>query len=243
MDAEIGWKFGSLVEAARQDSNAHPFNTWRETQEGSLALIIVLAQFPRSIHRGTALSFSSDSIALDIAQSMVASGTLHHLPPPQQLFVILCFMNVEDVAVAEQGFKMMVSLGARSSRMSGPLKVFRQHLEILREFGRCPHRNKALGRVSTQPELQFMGALTKLPLFIRQAMKAEKEDKGTLERGGLNATNIVKAAGIAVSEYGTVEQTKHSKAKVLVLHYFRASDKVLQNFVFALSPWSLFRFA
>jgi uncharacterized protein (DUF924 family) len=224
-------KFGNAVkEASVNHGTTSAFGLWHETAQGCVALILLMSQFPKNIYRGNPLSFSLDDAALKIAREVVENGFYEELPPPQRLFVILCFVNSEDVAVVEEGVTMMDELLKKLnpdqfSRMTGYRKTIGQHLGIVQQYGRYPQRNKALSRLSTSEELEFLSNPSKWPRFVHKTVQAEKKLKISTENKGFKAASIVKAAGIPVSEYGFAKP-RVANGKVLVLHHFRSSDKV-----------------
>lgn len=124
---------------------------WRKTAQGRLAEIIVLDQFSRNIYRDTPKAFSNDSLALALAQEMVRIELDKTLNDEMRSFVYLPYMHSESVLIHQQAVVLYLALGNESS-----LAFEYQHQVIIERFGRYPHRNKILGRDSTELELAFL---------------------------------------------------------------------------------------
>ena len=147
LDARIASDYGALHRAAV----AGELHIWRVTPLGSLAEILVLDQFSRNIHRGSALAFAADGMALVLAQELVAQGLDRHLTVVQRGFAYLPYMHSESVAIhaiAEQLFQ--------APGLEDNLRSELKHKAIIDRFGRYPHRNALLGRTSTAEEQQFL---------------------------------------------------------------------------------------
>lgn len=146
-DAEVRSRFGPAHEAAA----AGELFAWRATPSGRLAEIIVLDQFSRNIHRGTALAFACDPMALALAQEALAAGADAALPAPQLAFLYLPFMHSES--------RLMHAIAEPLFRKPGLEENHRselRHKAIIDRFGRYPHRNRILGRRSTAEEESFL---------------------------------------------------------------------------------------
>lgn len=128
-------------------------STWRATPEGRVAEIIVLDQFSRQFFRGEREAFATDGMALILAQELVASGLDKTLTKDQRFFAYMPFMHSESLIVHDTAQQVFIDLGNE-----GNLKFEKMHLETLQKFGRYPKRNKALGRTSTQEELDYISA-------------------------------------------------------------------------------------
>jgi uncharacterized protein (DUF924 family) len=147
VDQTIAERFGALHRAAA----AAELADWRQTVGGRLAEVIVLDQFSRNIHRGSALAFASDTMALVLAQEAIAAGADAVLPVRRRTFLYLPFMHSESAVVHEEALVLFAAPG-----MEQNLDYERQHKAIIDRFGRYPHRNIALGRESTADELAFL---------------------------------------------------------------------------------------
>lgn len=124
---------------------------WRRNAKGCLAEVIILDQFSRNMFRGEPLSFAFDGMALVLAQEAIHRGVNDQLIPQQRTFLYLPFMHSESANIHQQAMVLFSEPGLEDN-----LAYEKKHAEIIERFGRYPHRNKALGRESTQEELQFM---------------------------------------------------------------------------------------
>jgi len=145
-DAEIRRRFLPIWDNAARGELAR----WGKTPLASLALVIVLDQFPRNMFRGTARAFSSDPAALAAARAMVEKGFDRLLTPSERTFAYLPFQHAEDLAAQRRALDLCQALDAEVFRYA------KRHYEIIARFGRFPHRNAALGRESTPEELEFL---------------------------------------------------------------------------------------
>ena len=151
-DAEIRARFLPLWEAL----SAGDADTWMDTPLEAIARIVVLDQFPRNMFRGTARAFASDAAALHTAQIVVAAGwdallpTRHH-----SVFCYLPFEHSEALSAQDESIRLYTRLRDQEGD-ADPLFWAEKHREIVARFGRFPHRNKALGRVSTPEEVEFL---------------------------------------------------------------------------------------
>lgn len=147
LDALMRERFGSTLQAAMRGELAH----WRATPQGRLAEIIVLDQFSRNIFRDQPASFAQDPQALTLAQALVASGQAITLVPEQRAFGYMPFMHSESALIHAQAVLLFSEPG-----LEGNLNYERKHQSIIERFGRFPHRNAILGRVSTPEEVAFL---------------------------------------------------------------------------------------
>jgi uncharacterized protein (DUF924 family) len=126
---------------------------WAETAEGALALVILLDQIPRNIYRGTAKAFASDRIAVAITERAIASGADQTLDLEKRKFLYLPYMHSEVLEEQERSVAQAMASGDEKT-----LHYAREHADIIREFGRFPHRNAILGRQNTVDEETFLAA-------------------------------------------------------------------------------------
>lgn len=146
-DAVVRDRFAAVHRAATRGELSH----WRSQPAGRLAELVVLDQFSRNLHRGTALAFAADPMALALAQEAVAGAHDKALPPAQRLFVYMPYMHSESPLIHEMAVPLFEALGLPTN-----LDFELRHKAIIDRFGRYPHRNAALGRVSTEEELRFL---------------------------------------------------------------------------------------
>lgn len=158
-DDYIRENFGrDLEEAARGG-----LNRWEETPRGTLALIIVLDQFSRNIYRDDPRAFAQDGRALETAVTGIAKGFDRGLHPAMKVFFYMPFMHSEDLAMQERSLELFrglenefSSVPGISEMLSGNRDFAERHYEIVKRFGRYPHRNRILGRESTPEEIEFL---------------------------------------------------------------------------------------
>ncbi|MGH6944575.1 MAG: DUF924 family protein [Geminicoccaceae bacterium] len=146
-DQEIRRRFGELY--ARAATGA--LKEWERSAEGCLALCILLDQFPRNIFRGDARAFATDHKALAIAERAVAEGFDRRLPAERKQFLYMPFMHSENLGNQLRAIALL-----EAARLDEGRRWARDHLNLIRRFGRFPHRNAVLGRPSTPDELAFL---------------------------------------------------------------------------------------
>ena len=146
-DQLLTTRFGALINHA---SRAELF-TWRDSAQGRLAEIIVLDQFSRNVFRDTPRAFSSDPMALVLAQEAVALQLDQQLEPEHRVFLYMPYMHSESLLIHDQAVYLFTRLGR-----DGNLDFELRHRKIIETFGRYPHRNKILGRSSTVAEIEFL---------------------------------------------------------------------------------------
>ena len=146
-DNSITEKFLSIHNAAKHCELA----PWRETAHGRLAEIIVLDQFSRNMYRDTPQAFACDGIALVLAQEAIAAGADKALKPVEKSFLYMPFMHSESIAIHTIGEQLFADLGIQWNINSA-----RKHFDIIKKFGRYPHRNQLLWRDSTEEEMDYL---------------------------------------------------------------------------------------
>lgn len=148
-DAEFHRRFADLHFAvARREKDG-----WRDDPYGSLALVLLLDQFPRNCFRGSAHMFATDSLARHYARGIIDSGQIAQIDDVLRAFVYLPFMHSESLADQEYSVELYSRAHARDN-----LKWAEEHYDIIRRFGRFPHRNAAMGRETTAEEQAFLEA-------------------------------------------------------------------------------------
>ncbi len=146
-DQEIRDRFYETWEAGRQGL----LFDWRDTFDGRLAEIIVLDQFSRNLHRGSALSYTQDPMALILSQHAVESTAYEEQPLEKKNFVLLPWMHSESKEV--QALTEQIYLELDDEFLT---EIMYDHKKIIDQFGRYPHRNQAMGRQSTPAEIEFL---------------------------------------------------------------------------------------
>jgi uncharacterized protein (DUF924 family) len=148
-DAVIQERFLPAHEAAA----AGELSAWEETPEGAYALLILLDQFPRNMFRGGPRAFATDAQALAVAERAIARGFDAAYPSPEKRFFYMPFMHAEDLADQERCIALCAAAGDAEGVKHAVI-----HRDIIRDFGRFPHRNPVLGRDTTPEEQAFLDA-------------------------------------------------------------------------------------
>jgi uncharacterized protein (DUF924 family) len=146
-DQAVRARFGGLLRQAGQGE----LYGWRAQPRGRLAEVIVLDQFPRNIHRGTAQAFALDPMALALAQEAVGGGHDRPLQPIERSFLLLPYMHSESASIHVEAERLY-----RANGLAENYEFELKHKAIIDRFGRYPHRNAILGRSSTAEELAFL---------------------------------------------------------------------------------------
>lgn len=147
LDAAISIRFGATLQAAIRGE----LQAWRATPHGRLAEIVVLDQFSRNIWRDTPQAFAQDPQALTLAQELVAGGLAEALPAEQRAFALMPYMHSESRLIHSLAQPLFSQPG-----LEGTLAFELRHRDIIERFGRYPHRNAILGRLSTTEEEAFL---------------------------------------------------------------------------------------
>ncbi|WP_428245780.1 DUF924 family protein [Ferrovibrio sp.] len=141
-------RFLSLHEQAARGELDH----WLDDAEGALALLLLLDQFPRNCFRGSPRMYASDAQARAAAARVIETGLDLRIEPELRLFIYLPFAHSEALADQDYSVALQRPLGEE------PLRHAEGHRDIIRGFGRFPHRNEILGRISTPEEAAFLAA-------------------------------------------------------------------------------------
>ena len=158
-DDEIRVRFGALVEAAERGA----LKLWKLSPAGTLALIVVCDQFPRNIFRATPRAFALDPRAQALARDAVAQGQDRELGLVERSFFYLPFEHAEDRQAQALSLRCFEQLHAETpetlrSFSADALHWSRDHHDVIARFGRFPHRNLVLDRVSSADELAWLAA-------------------------------------------------------------------------------------
>jgi uncharacterized protein (DUF924 family) len=141
--------------ADQQRAAAGEYDIWTNTPEGSVALLLLLDQLPRNLNRDTPQAFATDARAREIAGITVPRGFDRLLPPVWRWFVYLPFEHSESLADQERSLRLFGALPATPEH--DEVKDYaKRHHEVIKRFGRFPHRNAILGRASTPAEIDFL---------------------------------------------------------------------------------------
>jgi len=148
-DAQLKARFESVYLSAIENE----LKDWEATPKGCLALVIVLDQFPLNMYRGQARSFDGESKSREVARHAIEKIFDKEIPKEQLAFLYLPFMHSEDLDDQNQSVQLYENAGLRQN-----LRYAIHHREIVRKYGRFPHRNKILGRESTEAEIAYLNS-------------------------------------------------------------------------------------
>ncbi|MCA3218665.1 MAG: DUF924 domain-containing protein [Burkholderiales bacterium] len=149
-DTLIRTRFGNTVDAALRGELDH----WSQDLQGALALIVLLDQFTRNIHRDTPRAFAGDAAALALAQRLTDTGLDRQLSLRERWFVYMPFEHAEDLPMQERSVALLRQLADEG--LAEPLDWAIKHRDVVARFGRFPHRNAVLGRPTTPEEEGFL---------------------------------------------------------------------------------------
>jgi uncharacterized protein (DUF924 family) len=156
-DNEIKQRFGDLVARAA----AGELDDWAETARGRLALILLFDQLPRNIHRGFPKAFATDPRALRLALEGLQAGVDEELRPIEKVFLMMPLEHSESLDRQEESVRRFRALAEEApENLKATFEYYLdyavRHRDIIARFGRFPHRNELLGRISTSEELAFL---------------------------------------------------------------------------------------
>lgn len=156
-DQQCTEKFAALLEAAGAGELEH----WKDSPRGRLALIVLLDQLSRNIHRGSSAAYRLDDRALAACLEGIELGHDRALAPIERTFFYLPMEHAEDRAVQALSVKHFETLAdegpdALRGLLEANIEYARRHCDIVDRFGRFPHRNAVLGRASTAEELAYL---------------------------------------------------------------------------------------
>ncbi|HET6159685.1 MAG TPA: DUF924 family protein [Dongiaceae bacterium] len=152
-DADIRARFEPLVHEAQMGG----FEEWRSSPDGALALLLLIDQFARNLYRGQAKAYLGDARARAVAAESIARGFDQRYPFPDRVFFYLPFEHCETLANQDRYIALiegcMREVGEAAAEF---LDYAHRHRNIIKRFGRFPHRNEALGRETTEEEAEFL---------------------------------------------------------------------------------------
>jgi uncharacterized protein (DUF924 family) len=146
-----------------EDAAAGRLESWRVSPKGTLALIVLLDQFSLNLYRTGKQGYLCSEMAIPLAKQMVQSGWTNTLSPAEKIFVYMPLEHSEHLHDQEVSVRLFRELFEQSPAelkptMEGSLQYAERHLAVVKEFGRFPHRNEALGRVSRPEEIAFLAS-------------------------------------------------------------------------------------
>lgn len=151
-DRLVAERFGATIERALRGE----LDGWAATPLGALARIVVLDQFTRNAFRGERRAFAGDAQALAAASALVGARQDEALPPLLRTFAYLPFEHAEGQAMQEESVRLFTRLVASAPELKSMLDYAHRHREVIERFGRFPHRNAILGRLSTAEEQVYI---------------------------------------------------------------------------------------
>ena len=157
MDAQVRQRYSALIERALRGELEH----WRMSKSGRLALIVMLDQFTRNIYRATPRAYAGDARALELALEVLRDGSYETYSQEEQLFVSMPLVHAEDYELLTRAVGLAAQLALSAAEPLQPswargYERVKHYRSIIARFGRFPHRNGILGRVSTPAELTFL---------------------------------------------------------------------------------------
>ncbi len=127
--------------------------SWQSNPLGALALVIILDQLPLNMFRGQPQSFATEALSREVAEQAMSQGFDAELTTEQKAFLYMPYMHSENLADQEQSLILFNQEGLESN-----YRFAQHHYEIVKQFGRFPHRNKILGRESTEAEIEYLNS-------------------------------------------------------------------------------------
>lgn len=146
-DQSINDNFGSLLRSSIGGELDH----WRDAPNSCLALIIMLDQFSRNLYRDSPKAFAQDEKALELAKFGIQNNYQNLIDPALKSFMIMPYMHSESLADQEECLALM-----KTEKLDGNIPSAKQHLDIIKTFGRFPHRNEVLNRKMSNAEQKFL---------------------------------------------------------------------------------------
>ena len=145
IDNEIKVRFESVWEKAAEGE----FSQWRETADGSVALIVILDQLPLNMFRSDPKGFQTENMAVEVALNAINNGFDEELNDEKLLFLFMPLMHSENID--HQNLQVYLF-----DKYNFNLEFSKHHRDLVKKFGRFPHRNEILGRMSTMEELDYL---------------------------------------------------------------------------------------
>jgi len=153
-DQVIKDKFLNDYELASQNK----LDEWQKTGRGCLALIILLDQFSRNLFRENGKAFEQDETARSVLLKIIANNFLDAMNESERLFALLPLIHSENISDHEKAYDLMDKYLKNHSEIEKIKKFWLDHTAVIKRFGRYPHRNKALNRVSSDDGIEFLNS-------------------------------------------------------------------------------------
>ena len=145
VDNEIKVRFEGVWEKAADGE----FSQWRDTADGSVALIVILDQLPLNMFRSDPKGFQTENMAVEVALNAINNGFDEELNDERLLFLFMPLMHSENID--HQNLQVYLF-----DKYNFNLEFSKHHRDLVKKFGRFPHRNEILGRMSTMEELDYL---------------------------------------------------------------------------------------
>tara|TARA_B100001063_G_scaffold218144_1_gene221283 strand:- start:99 stop:659 length:561 start_codon:yes stop_codon:yes gene_type:complete len=137
-------------------ASANEYDDWQDTPMGTLALIILFDQFSRNMFRDNKKAFDQDTKARLIVSDAVHAGFLEEMDQSQRLFMLLPLIHSEEILDHEMAYFLLDKYLKDHPDFTNIKKFWQDHTKAIKQFHRYPHRNKVLGRESTEQEIEFL---------------------------------------------------------------------------------------
>ena len=153
-DQVIKDRFLNDYELASQNK----LDDWQDTDRGCLALIILLDQFSRNLFRESGKAFEQDEKSRSVLLKIIANNFLDKMNESERLFALLPLIHSESISDHEKAYELMEKYLKNHSDLEKIKKFWLDHTAVIKRFGRYPHRNKVLNRVSSDDEVEFLNS-------------------------------------------------------------------------------------
>jgi len=151
-DKVIKDRFSSNYELAIQNK----LDSWHDSARGCLALIILFDQFSRNLFRESGKAFEQDEKSKSVLHKIVANNFLDEMGENERLFALLPLIHSENIIDHEKAYELMDKYLAKHPGLEKIKKFWLDHTDAIKRFGRYPHRNKFLNRISSKDEIEFL---------------------------------------------------------------------------------------
>ena len=148
-DAQLKEKYLAVYTEAKDLK----LKSWQSNPLGALALVILLDQLPLNVFRGQPQSFATEALSREVSEQAINQGFDAELTTEQKAFLYMPYMHSENLADQEQSLILFNQEG-----LEGNYRFAQHHYEIVKQFGRFPHRNKILGRENTEAEIDYLNS-------------------------------------------------------------------------------------
>jgi len=149
IDERIRHQYEQLWNEARLGN----LSQWQNTPEGALALIILLDQFPLNMFRGQAKAFATEALSIQVAKDAIDQKFDQQIPKSQLMFMYMPLMHSEDLSDQTCSVTLFTQ-----AQLVNNIRFAQHHKNLVKRFGRFPHRNAILGRTSTPEELAYLAS-------------------------------------------------------------------------------------